>query len=199
MSRPRVPASILASGARRAGASARQCRCCGTTKTSYWRSSGTLCNACGLRHYVESPTPSNERTCYTLLYTCRPVWVCSRGQPGQIQHPSAVFRRVGKYVIEHNVALFGAWEEGSGRGPETGGDIEVRDRPRLVRVGARMDWGFETTAFEPQTYLVGPGRVDFGTFLCFVSGTSGNAYATPTEAPLLKSGVPDTPTQHPLS
>ena len=98
----------------------------------------------------------------------------------------------------HNVALFGAWEEGSGRGPETGGDIEVRDRPRLVRVGARMDWGFETTAFEPQTYLVGPGRVDFGTFLCFFSGTSGNAYATPTEAPLLKSGVPDTPT-HPLN
>ena len=151
-----------------------------------------------MAHYVESPTPSNERTCYTLLYTCRPVWICSRGQPGQIQHPSAVFRRVGKYVFVHNVALFGAWEEGSGRGPETGGDIEVRDRPRLVRVGARMDWGFETTAFEPQTYLVGPGRVDFGTFLCFFSGTSGNAYATPTEAPLLKSGVPDTPT-HPLN
>ena len=109
-----------------------------------------------------------------------------------------MFRRVGKYVFVHNVALFGAWEEGSGRGPETGGDIEVRDRPRLVRVGARMDWGFETTAFEPQTYLVGPGRVDFGTFLCFFSGTSGNAYATPTETPLLKSGVPDTPT-HPLN
>ena len=121
--------------------------------------------------YVESPTrlytECNERTCYTLLYTCRPVWICSRGQPGQIRHSSAVFRRVGKYVFVHNVALFGAWEEGSGRGPETGGDIEVRDRPRLVRVGARMDWGFETTAFEPQTYLVGPGRVDFGTFLCF--------------------------------
>ena len=153
---------------------------------------------CRVVHYVESPTPSNERTCYTLLYTCRPVWICSRGQPGQIRHSSAVFRRVGKYVFVHNVALFGAWEEGSGRGPETGGDIEVRDRPRLVRVGARMDWGFETTAFEPQTYLVGPGRVDFGTFLCFFSGTSGNAYATPTETPLLKSGVPDTPT-HPLN
>ena len=137
-----------------------------------------------------------------MLYTFIHLQTCMYGfAPGVSRGADpAPIRRVQagwQVCFVHNVALFGAWEEGSGRGPETGGDIEVRDRPRLVRVGARMDWGFETTAFEPQTYLVGPGRVDFGTFCVFFNGTSGNAYATPTEAPLLKSGVPDTPSNAP--
>ena len=61
-----------------------------------------------------------------------------------------------------------------------------------------MDRGFETTGVEPLTCLAGPVMVDFGAFWRFFSGASGDAYATSTEVPLLKSGVPDTPT-HPLN
>ena len=51
-----------------------------------------------------------------------------------------------------------------GRGPETGCNIEVRDRLKLCRAVVWTDGGFETTSVEPLTCLVGPVTVDFGTF-----------------------------------
>ena len=51
-----------------------------------------------MAHYVESPIPSNERTCCTCLHTCGPVWVCSMGRPEQIRPLPAVFGHVGVHV-----------------------------------------------------------------------------------------------------
>ena len=61
-----------------------------------------------------------------------------------------------------------------------------------------MDGGFKTTGLRPWTYLLSPSMVDSGAFWHKTSGTSDDAYAAPTEASLLKSGVPNTPT-HPLN
>ena len=60
--------------------------------------------------------------------------------------------------------FFGTLGGGQGRGPETGCNIEVRDRPTLFRAVVQMDGGFGTTCVEPLTCLVGPVTVDFGTF-----------------------------------
>ena len=61
-----------------------------------------------------------------------------------------------------------------------------------------MDGGFKTTGLRPWTYLLSPSMVDSGAFWHKTSGTSDDAYAAPTEASLLESGVPNTPT-HPLN
>ena len=61
-----------------------------------------------------------------------------------------------------------------------------------------MDGGFKTTGLGPWTYLLSPSMVDSGAFWHKTSGTSDDAYAAPTEASLLESGVPNTPT-HPLN
>ena len=61
----------------------------------------------------------------------------------------------------------GVWDVGGAgqvRGPETACNIEVRDRPKLVRAVVWMDQGFEMTCVESLTCLVGPVTVDFGTF-----------------------------------
>ena len=61
-----------------------------------------------------------------------------------------------------------------------------------------MDGGFKTTGLGPWTYLPSPDMVDSAAFWHKTSGTSDDAYAAPTEASLLESGVPNTPT-HPLN
>ena len=61
-----------------------------------------------------------------------------------------------------------------------------------------MDGSFKTTGLGPWTYLLSPSMVDSGAFWHKTSGTSDDAYAAPTEASLLESGVPNTPT-HPLN
>ena len=61
-----------------------------------------------------------------------------------------------------------------------------------------MDGGFKTTGCGPWTYFLSPSMVDSGAFWHKTSGTSDDAYAAPTEASLLESGVPNTPT-HPLN
>ena len=61
-----------------------------------------------------------------------------------------------------------------------------------------MDGGFKTTGLRPWTYLLSPSMVDSGASWHNTSGTSDDAYAAPTEASLLESGVPNTPT-HPLN
>ena len=52
--------------------------------------------------------------------------------------------------------------------------------------------------FSVRGSLLSPSMVDSGAFWHKTSGTSDDAYAAPTEASLLKSGVPNTPT-HPLN
>ena len=61
-----------------------------------------------------------------------------------------------------------------------------------------MDGGFKTTGCGPWTYFLSPSMVDSGAFWHKTSGTSDDAYAAPTVASLLESGVPNTPT-HPLN
>ena len=56
-----------------------------------------------------------------------------------------------------------------------------------------MDGGFKTTGLGPWTYLLSPSMVDSGAFWHKTSGTSDDAYAAPTEASLLESGVPNPP------
>ena len=81
-----------------------------------------------------------------------------------------------------------------GRGPDIRCDVEVRVRPKLFSLVVRMDGGFKATGLGPWTYLLSPSMVDSGAFWHKTSGTSDDAYAAPTEASLLESGVPNTPT-----
>ena len=93
-------------------------------------------------------------------------------------------------------SIFTASEGGWGRASGIGCAVEVRDRPELFRVVVRIDRGFETTGVEPWTHLPSPGRGRFLPFLAVwrkISGTSGGAYAAPTEASLLAPPLTDTP------
>ena len=84
-----------------------------------------------------------------------------------------------------------------GQGPDIRCDVEVRVRPKLFSLVVRMDGGFKATGLGPWTYLPSPDMVDSAAFWHKTSGTSDDAYAAPTEASLLESGVSNTPT-HPL-
>ena len=94
--------------------------------------------------------------------------------------------------IVRKAVIFGVWEGVWGEVPVVRCDVEVRVRPKLFRIVIRMDGCFKTTGLGPWTYLPSPDMVDSA------SGTSDDAYAAPTEASLLESGVPNTPT-HPLN
>ena len=97
------------------------------------------------------------------------------------------------YIVRkaaHFWRLGGAW----GEVPIIQCDVEVRVRPKLFRLVVRMDGGFKTTGLGPWTYLPSPDMVDSAAFWHKTSGTSDDAYAAPTEASLLESGVPNTPT-----
>ena len=142
--------------------------------------------------------PSNERTSVTLCHTARPIPDCPGGRGGWFQRPGPVFGDVQHVYIVRKAAHFwrlgGAW----GEVPIIRCDVEVRVRPKLFRLVVRMDGGFKTTGLGPWTYLLSPSIVDSGAFGHKTSGTSDDAYAAPTEASLLESGVPNTPT-HPLN
>ena len=96
--------------------------------------------------------------------------------------------------IVRKAVIFGVWEGVWGEVPVIRCDVEVRVRPKLFRIVIRMDGGFKTTGLGPWTYLPSPDMVDSGAFWHKTSGTSDDAYAAPTEASLLESGVPNTPT-----
>ena len=103
--------------------------------------------------------------------------------------------------IVRKAVIFGVWEGVWGEVPVIRCDVEVRVRPKLFRIVIRMDGCFKTTGLGPWTYLPSPDMVWsilqlFGTKP--VCGTSDDAYAAPTEASLLESGIPNTPT-HPLN
>ena len=100
--------------------------------------------------------------------------------------------------IVRKAVIFGVWEGVWGEVPVIRCDVEVRVRPKLFRIVIRMDGGFKTTGLGPWTYLPSPDMVDSAAFWHKTSGTSDDAYAAPTEASLLESGVPNTPT-HPLN
>ena len=96
--------------------------------------------------------------------------------------------------IVRKAVIFGVWEGGWGEVPIIRCDVEVRVRPKLFRLVVRMDGGFKTTGLGRWTYLLSHSMVDSGAFWHNTSGTSDDAYAAPTEASLLESGVPNTPT-----
>ena len=142
--------------------------------------------------------PSNERTSSTSFHTARPIPDCPGGRGGWIQRPGPVFGDVQHVYIVRKAAHFGRLGGAWGEVPIIQCDVEVRVRPKLFRLVVRMDGGFKTTGLGPWTYLLSPSMGDSGAFWHKTSGTSDDAYAAPTEASLLESGVPNTPT-HPLN
>ena len=81
----------------------------------------------------------------------------------------------GHVYIERNAVIFGVWEGGWGEVPIIRCDVEVRVRPKLIRLVVRMDGGFKTTGLGPWTYLLSPSMGDSGAFWHKTSGTSDDA------------------------